>query len=199
MIVLFIAIAGVMSIFEDTLEKTLSKIESVVNEGGTSNELEGLITKAVQMKDQKGTINEDLVIHIIQNMSKKGYIDEAIGLSNIINNSDKDKLTNLYNELIRLERFDEAWSFYNQGISWGTGEMQHKYEHIKNCINVLCEKNKKQEAKFFLNKEIQWFEINVDSELTPECKKSRPKYYQEALFYKSTNVKTKLTKYINEY
>ena len=37
----------------------------MVNEDGTSDELEVLITKAVQMREQERTINEDLVIHII--------------------------------------------------------------------------------------------------------------------------------------
>lgn len=130
-------------------------------------------------------------------MSKKGYVDEAIELSNIINNSDKIKLTNLCDELIRLERFDEARDFYTcEDCSW---TFEKQYSFIFDVVNYYCSQGKKNEARNFLKESLPWFVSHVDADLNPQLKEENPQLYQDMLHYKSTNVKSRLTKYIDEY
>ena len=83
------------------------------------------------------------------------------------NNQYEPEATNLIRkELIKLGDYDLAWH-YSEKESWGHDpndyvHADYYYRFMAEVVNYLCENNKKQEARKFVNKYIQWFSTNVD-------------------------------------
>lgn len=97
-------------------------------------------------------------------------------------------------ELIRLGRYDEAWSFVPYGQS-DIGGADEYFEFMSDVILYLCRNNRKQDARRFVNEYVIWFSSHVD---TYKTKKDEwvQEYYRE---YNSVTAKSKLLKFINNY
>ena len=111
------------------------------------------------------------------------------------NNQYEPEATNLIRkELIKLGDYDLAW-YYSEKESWGCDpnsevHADYYYRFMAEVVNYLCENNKKQEARKFVNRYIQWFSDNVDV---------IDKSYETYKNYNSQKSKTKLLQIISNY
>lgn len=111
------------------------------------------------------------------------------------NNQYEPEATNLIRkELIKLGDYDLAW-YYSEKESWGHDpndyvHADNYYRFMAEVVNYLCENNKKQEARKFVNRYIQWFSVNVDV---------IDKSYDSYKNYNSQKSKSKLIQIINNY
>ena len=111
------------------------------------------------------------------------------------NNRYEPEATNLIRkELIKLGDYDLAW-YYSEKESCGhdPNDYVHAdfyYRFMVEVVNYLCENNKKQEARKFVNRYIQWFSENVDV---------LDKSYESYKNYNSQKSKTKLLQIISNY
>lgn len=97
-------------------------------------------------------------------------------------------------ELIRLGRYDEAWSFVPYAQS-DIGGADNYFEFMSDVILYLCRNNRKQDARRFVNEYIIWFSSHVDTYKTKQTEWVQ-EYYRE---YNSVTAKSKLLKFINNY
>lgn len=174
-----------------TPNNNVTKCQKAIQIALNNNDLKKAANLLVDFKRDKRDLK-----HTAQEVVVKCIENNKISTAKLICNNCWQYASNrrlLFDYYMQHEQFDKAWDFYDRSSYEG------KYDFIVEVINYYCSQGKKTEAKKFLKKELQWFVNEVDSELTPEYKKRRPKDYQEALFYKSTNVKSRLTKYIDEY
>ena len=111
------------------------------------------------------------------------------------NNQYEPEATNLIRkELIKLGDYDLAW-YYSEKRSWGHDpnnyvHADYYYRFMAEVVNYLCENNKKQEARKFVNRYIQWFSDNVDV---------IDKSFESYKNYNSQKSKTKLLQIISNY
>ena len=173
-----------------TPNNNVAKCQKAIQIALNNNNLEEAANLLIDFKRDKWDListAQEVVVKCVEN----NKISTATLIINDEYSLSRGPLVDYY---IQHEQFDKAWDLYMGGHGY-----EGKYNFIVECINFYCGQGKKNEAKKLLKKELQWFVSNVDSELTSEYKKRHPKYYQEKLYYKSTNVKSRLTKYIDEY
>ena len=90
--------------------------------------------------------------------------------------------------------YDEAWAYY-PGPPYGGKTGKEYYSFMNDVISSLCNQNKKDDARVFVNKYSLWFKQNVDS-------KKNSDIYSEKEEYKNFNyqkMKKELLETINQY
>ncbi|MBQ8223465.1 MAG: hypothetical protein IJZ87_09040 [Bacteroidales bacterium] len=150
----------------------------------------------IKLYISNGDVNN--AIDVYEKLTPKHCSMFDIEYSHLRHGSNKQyepEATNLIRkELIKLGDYDMAWyysekkhPFYDPNDFMHAG---HYYRFMAEVVNYLCENNKKQEARKFVNRYIQWFSDNVDV-ISKSCES-----YEN---YNSQKSKTKLLNIINNY
>ena len=85
-------------------------------------------------------------------------------------NNNKNKLKN--------EQYEKAWEYKNGGTA--IYYASEYYEFMNDVVTYLCDQNKKNEARTFVNKYSQWFKMNVDNLGSNVKSEYRAYYYSTA-------------------
>ena len=103
----------------------------------------------------------------------------------------------IYNWAINKEQYEKALEYSN--IRNSIYDASHYYKFVSDVVFKLCQENKKNEAKKFVNKYSIWFKKNVDNstETTLFGEKENKKEKYKDYYY--SVAKSKLLKIINEY
>ena len=101
----------------------------------------------------------------------------------------------IYKWLINNEQFEKAWIYKTSYSNDNTiHDANNYYQYMSDVVHCLCQKNKKNDARAFVNKHSVWFKRNVDNS-PAQWEKTREK---NKMFYYSA-AKKSLLEIINEY
>lgn len=187
-------INGIVSHFEGKRKTELVEIFNVALEEEdlvkAYSSFEEYNKEYVTSYDEKQIRNE-LGVKLINAYLAKNDIENAELIYSIVDHW----VGEIYEWLINNEQFDKAWIYKSSGADPNTiYKAESYYKYMSDVVHCLCQKNKKNDARAFVNKYSVWFKRNVDN--SPEQREKAKE--KNKMFYYST-AKKSLLDIINEY
>ena len=209
-IIAVVIVAAISSLIDNIASGNKEKDKSALVESFNSALEEGDLTKAQSdleefYKNHIADYNDErtcgsLACKLVEIYLAKNNLEKAESICSITDTKYYCEKT-IYKWLVDNEQFDKAWEYKSAYDNPNTiYNAEEYYEYMSDVVFCLCKKNKKNEARTFVNKYAIWFKQNVDNSTEKgsfsEKKENEKEKYKD--YYYSV-AKNKLLKIINEY